>query len=138
MKLFGIDYGRRRIGVAVTDENGEYIRGLPTIDRNKVPDYFRSLRSLIDSECPQRLVIGLPLDIDGDETVMSTEIRAFASELGNLVSLPVCFVDESLSSIEATALMRFRKKKDRRNKEAIDRMAACIILESFQKGLTCD
>jgi putative holliday junction resolvase len=138
MKLFGIDYGRRRIGVAVTDENGEYIRGLPTIDRNKTPDYFRALRSIIETECPERIVIGLPLDIDGDETVMSTEIRAFASELGSLVSLPVCFVDESLSSIEAAALMRFRKKKDRRNKEAIDRMAACIILESFQKGLTCD
>ena len=138
MKLFGIDYGRRRIGVAVTDENGEYIRGLPTIDRQKIPDYFHALRSLIAHECPERLVIGLPLDIDGDETVMSKEIRAFASELGKWISLPVIFVDESLSSIQASALMRFRKKKDRRDKEAIDRMAACIILESFQKGLTCD
>jgi putative Holliday junction resolvase len=138
MKLFGIDYGRRRIGVAVTDENGEYIRGLPTIDRIKTSDYFGALRSLIANECPERIVIGLPLDIDGDETVMSTEIRAFASELGKSISVPVLFVDESLSSIEASALMRLRKKKDRRNKEAIDRIAACIILESFQKGLECE
>ena len=138
MKLIGIDYGRRRIGVAVTDESGEYIRGLPTIDRNRVPDFLHALRSLIAGERPARIVVGLPLDINGDETVMSKEIRAFASTLEKATSVPVCFVDESLSSVEAGAILRFRKKKDRRNKEAIDRIAACVILEAYKKGLTCD
>jgi putative holliday junction resolvase len=138
MKLIGVDYGRRRIGIAVTDETGEYIRGLPTIDRQRVPDYLRALRLIIAAEHPERIIVGLPLDIDGDETVMSKEIRTFASDLGRSTGLSVCFVDESLSSKEATALMRPRKKKDRRDKEAVDRIAACIILESFQKGLTCD
>jgi putative holliday junction resolvase len=138
MKLIGIDYGRRRIGLAVTDESGEYIRGLPTVDRLRTADYLSALRSVIEMERPVRIVVGLPLDIDGDETVMSREIRAFASCLGAATGLPVVFVDESLSSKTATALMRPRKKKDRRDKEAVDRIAACIILESFQKGLTCD
>jgi putative Holliday junction resolvase len=138
MKLIGIDYGRRRIGVALTDENGEYIRGLPTIDRNRVPDHLRALGSLIADERPARIVVGLPLDINGDETVMSKEIRSFASELERATSVPVRFVDESLSSVEATAIMRLRKKKDRRDKKTVDRIAACIILEAFKKGLTCD
>jgi putative holliday junction resolvase len=138
MKLVGVDYGRRRIGIAVTDENGEYIRGLPTIDRTRFPDYLLALRSLIAGERPARIVVGLPLDINGDETVMSKEIRAFASELGRGISAPICFVDESLSSVEAGEILRFRKKKERRNKETHDRIAACVILESYKKGLTCD
>ncbi len=138
MKLVGIDYGRRRIGIAVTDENGEYIRGLPTIDRDRIPDFTSALCALIAAEQPSLLVIGLPLDINGDETVMSKEIRAFAAELKTASSVPVGFVDESLSSIEAAQILRFRKKKDRRNKEAVDRIAACLILESYKKGLTCD
>jgi|WetSurMetagenome_2_1015567.scaffolds.fasta_scaffold510738_2 putative holliday junction resolvase len=138
MKLVGIDYGRRRIGVAVTDESGEFIRGLPTIDRDKIPHYIQALRSLIEAEKPGLVVIGLPLDINSDETVMSKEIRVFASDLKQAVSVPIRFVDESLSSIQAAEILRFRKKKDRRNKEAVDRIAACVILESFKKGLTCD
>ena len=138
MKLLGIDYGRRRIGVAVTDESGAYAHGLPTIDLKKVPDRLHALCSLIDCERPARIVVGLPLDINGDETVMSKEIRAFADTLKKVTCVPVCFVDESLSSVEAGAILRFRKKKDRRNKEIIDRIAACVILEAYKKGLTCD
>jgi putative Holliday junction resolvase len=138
MKLIGIDYGRRRIGIAVTDETGEYIRGLPTIDRLRVADHIAALLAVVEREHPEKIVIGLPLDIDGDETVMSKEIRAFASVLGRATGLPPVFVDESHSSKTASALLRPRRKKDRRNKEAVDRIAACVILESYQKGLTCD
>ncbi len=138
MKLVGIDYGRRRIGMAVTDEEGAYIRGLPFIDRKKKPDYFHAICSCIEQQRPGRIIVGLPLDIDGDETIMSKEIRTFASELGRLTSLPVSFVDESLSSVEAAAIVRLKKKKERRTKGTVDRIAACLILEGFQKGLTCD
>jgi putative holliday junction resolvase len=138
MKLIGIDYGRRRIGVAVTDETGAFIRGLPTIDRDKNPRYIQALHATIAAEGPAIVVVGLPLDINGDETVMSKEIREFAVELEKAAAVPVCFVDESLSSVEASNILRFRKKKDRRNKEAVDRIAACLILESYNKGLTCD
>jgi putative Holliday junction resolvase len=137
MKLIGLDYGRRRIGIAVTDENGEYIRGLPTLDRNKVFDFLAALSSTIASEKAQRIIIGLPLDINGDDTVMSREIRLFAERLAELTGQTPLFVDESMSSVEAASLMRFRKKKDRRRKDAADRVAACLILEAFQKGLTC-
>jgi putative Holliday junction resolvase len=110
---------------------------LPTLDRNKFPDYVPLLVSLIEKELPRRIVIGLPLDINGDDTVMSKEVRLFAARLETLAGVAVTFVDESLSSVEAAALMRFRKKKDRRRKDAVDRVAACLILEAFQKGLTC-
>jgi putative holliday junction resolvase len=138
MKLFGIDYGRRRIGLSVTDEEGRFVRGLPTMDRQKVPDHLAALTSLIAAELPGLIVVGLPLDIDGGETVMSKEIRCFASELGALISVPIAFVDESLSSTEASEILHFQGKKIKKNKEAVDRIAACLILEAYKKGLTCD
>jgi len=134
----GIDYGRRRIGVAVTDESGCSIRGLTTIDRQKKPDAIGALLNLIEQEKPSALVFGLPLDINDADTVMSKEVREFAEKLRASSNLHVHFVDESLSSKRAADLMRFRKKKERRNKAAIDRLAACLILQSFREGQECN
>jgi len=133
MKLMGIDYGIRRVGVAVTDEQGLSIRGLTTIDRKKKPDLIAAILSLIKQEKPEALVIGLPLDINMAETVMSKEVRSFAEKLQVSSGLPVNFVDESYSSKKAAELMRFRKKKMRKDKAAIDRLAACLILQSYRE-----
>ena len=131
MKLMGIDYGRRRIGLAVTDEEGYCVRGLDVIDRKKTSDIYSELKRIIDAENPAQLVIGLPLDVEDRETVMSTEIRKFAAELKNRVTLPVNFIDESLSSKNASEFIKFRKKKERRDKALVDRVAACLILERY-------
>lgn len=138
MKLMGIDYGIRRVGVAVTDEQGLAIRGLTTIDRKKNPDLIAAILSLIKQEKPEALVIGLPLDINMAETVMSKEVRSFAEKLQISSGLPVNFVDESYSSKKAAELMRFRKKKMRKDKAAIDRLAACLILQSYREDQGCE
>lgn len=131
MKLIGIDYGRRRIGMAVSDETGTCVRGLETIDRNKNPDPMVPILATIGSQNPAGLVIGLPLDVDDNETAMSLEVRNFAANLEKSAAIPVYFMDESLTSKKAGVLLRSRKKKVRRSKQAIDRIAACLILESF-------
>lgn len=133
MKLIGIDYGRRRIGLAVTDETGTVVRGLATIDRKKRPDFRAALTAAIAAERPEAVVFGLPLDAGDGETAMSAEIRAFAADFqkNTRMRLPVYFVDESLTSKKAAELIRFRKKKVRRDKSTTDRIAACLILEQF-------
>lgn len=132
-----IDYGRRRVGIAVGDTDGGAVKGLQTIDRKKKPDIINALMAQIDHEAPQRLIFGLPLDSDDADTVMSMEVRAFAAKLGNRSQRPVYFVDESNTSIRAAELMRFRKKKDRRDKGAVDRMAACLILDQYIREYGC-
>jgi putative holliday junction resolvase len=131
MKLIGVDYGRRRIGLAVTDETAALARGLPTIDRKKCLDGRAALAAVISTEQPGALVFGLPLDADGRDTAMAAEIRAFAADVGKNTGLPVHFVDESLTSKEAAELLRFRRKKERRKKETVDKIAACLILDAF-------
>ncbi|HON09346.1 MAG TPA: Holliday junction resolvase RuvX [Chitinispirillaceae bacterium] len=133
MKLMGIDYGRRRIGIAVTDSSGQHIRGLTTIDRKKHPDPIIPIISIIRQENPDLLVLGLPLDINDAETVMSKEVRCFAESLKERSGKPVDFADESRSSRRASELMLFRKKKQRRDKAATDRLAACLILETYRE-----
>lgn len=133
MKLVCLDYGRRRCGVAVCDESSRAVRGLPTIDRKKYPDLIVAILGIISREQPEALVIGIPLDINDAETVMSKEIRKFATRLQERCGLSINFVDESLTSRRASELMMHRKKRDRQNKGLVDRLAACLILEQFIK-----
>ena len=133
MKLLSIDYGRRRIGFATTDETGTLIRGLTTIDRKVSKDPLADILAIISTEKPSSLIVGLPLDHDNEETAMTSEIRVFVSKIQEKIQIPVHFVDESYSSIEAAEVMRFRKKKDRRDKTAVDRVAACLILERWKR-----
>ena len=131
MKLLSMDYGRRRIGLATTDETGTLIRGLTTIDRKVSKDPVDDILALISSEKPSSIIVGLPLDHDNEETEMTTEIRSFALKIQENTGIPMHFVDESYSSINAMEVLRFKKKKDRRDKTAVDRVAACLILKRY-------
>ncbi len=139
MKLLGIDYGRRRIGVARTDETGICVCGCKTIDLKKNRDPIPILLDIISNESPEALVFGLPLGPYDEETAMSKEIRAFVENFIEMtkIKLPVHFVDESFSSKQAKRQLLHRKKKQRRNKKNIDLLSACNILESFLREQQC-
>ena len=132
----GIDYGRRRIGVAVTDEEGLIPRGLDVIDRQKKPDYTAELLRVIENENPAAIVFGLPLNVHDEETEMSAEVRRFASIISERANTPIHFADESYTSKRAAELMMHRKKKARRDKSLADRIAACLIIQEFQKSVS--
>jgi putative Holliday junction resolvase len=134
MKLLGIDYGRRRIGLAVTDDAGGIPQGLPTLDRSHHPDILAALEKAVADHRPDTIVFGLPLDTQDNETEMCAEIRSFAHSLASRVHIPVEFTDESYSSEQAGFLLRSRKKKLRRKKELVDRISACLILNNYLKG----
>jgi putative holliday junction resolvase len=137
MKLIGIDYGRRRIGLSISDETATLVRGLTTIDRKKTADCSEMLRAIILREKADGIVIGLPLGNDERETAMSLEVRKFAANLEKNLTIPVYYIDESLTSKQAADRLRFRPKKYRRDKANTDRMAACLILESFLRDTKC-
>jgi putative Holliday junction resolvase len=131
MKLLGVDYGTRRIGIACTDATGVAVRSIGIVDRTRVADPIAAIHALVLQHSPNALVLGLPLDYNDRETAMSLEVREFAAGLAGKTGLPVHFVDESYSSHRAAELLRFRKKKTRRDKQNADKLAACLILESY-------
>jgi len=131
MKLMGIDYGRRRIGVAVSDEGGTLARSAGVIDRKSHPNCVDELTKIITEETPAALIFGLPLGRDDEETVMSREVRDFASKIEQRVPVPIHFIDESFTSKKASELIMHRNKKARRDKSLSDRIAACLILQEY-------
>ncbi len=131
----GVDYGRRRIGVSVTDPTGFCVRGLTTIDCQRVDSSLLALLDLIKQEAPEKIIFGLPLGPRDEETVMSREVREFAEKMSKNTHLPFNFVDESFSSQRAEHLLSFKPKKKRRNKKSVDKIAACLILEQYLKEM---
>jgi len=134
MKFLCIDYGRRRVGVAVSDPLGMLARSKTMIDREAERDYLSRIVFLIEEENPDELVVGLPLDIDDNETAMSREVRVFVEELKKKLpkEIPVNFQDESYSSVKSNNIMlQTKSKKKRQKKQEVDKVAACIILQEF-------
>lgn len=135
MKFFCIDYGRRRVGIAVSDPTGMLARSKTMIDRNIESDYLSKIVFFIHDENPDELVVGLPLDIDDNETEMSREVRKFVEELKLKLlpkNIPINFQDESFSSVKSNSiLLQTKNRKKRQNKQSVDKIAACVILQEF-------
>lgn len=89
MKAVALDYGRARIGMAVSDPDGFLARGLPTVERRKYPDSVREISRRIVEQQAQIIVCGLALSSDDTDTVMSREARVFALQVGELTGLNV-------------------------------------------------
>ena len=139
----GLDFGERRIGVALSDPERLLAAGILTLDRKKQPDFWKPLQELITAKKVTAIVVGYPLRTDGlQKPGDKTEaVDAFATELRERFALPVHFVDESYTSSMAADSLRSRhtarsgrNKTPRdwaRQKAEIDRVAACFILQDW-------
>ncbi len=129
LTLLAFDFGTRRIGVAVGQTLTASVRPLTTLAyRDHKPDW-ECISTLIREWQPDRLVVGLPLHMDGSEQEMTRLARRFGNQLKGRYNLPVDMVDERLTSEEAERVMQQRDKKNRNTK--IDALAAQLILESW-------
>jgi putative transcription antitermination factor YqgF len=101
-RVLAIDYGRRRLGLALSDEGRMLARPLETLVRVNRQSDLAHLRRIVREQGVAQLVVGLPLRLDGAAGDMAAEARAFAARLGKAVRLPVALVDERLTSWEAS------------------------------------
>lgn len=133
-RIAALDYGQRRIGVALSDPTGTIAYPLTTLTRRpgKRPPW-PELRSLLSEHEVAEIVIGLPLDLSGEEGEWSQEVRRFGDEVARRTALPVHWVDERLSSVSAERTVRGMglKKSDREDRERVDATAAAVILEGY-------
>ena len=130
-RTLGIDFGRRRLGVALTDELGLVVVGRPTLTVTGVEDAARQVAEEACRHDVGRIVVGLPLNMDGSRGDMVRSVEAFAKSLEERVDVPVVLWDERLSSAEAERMIRMGGGKKRRQKGGVDRLAACLILDSY-------
>ena len=127
----GIDYGDARIGVAATDDFGILAHPVETIDRART-DVLDRIRHLVEIRRIHTLVVGLPLRMDGSEGDSAAKVREFARQLRELVpTIPLVFVDETLTTSSAAEKLRQAGRKSRDHKSIIDQAAAVEILNQW-------
>ena len=127
MRVMALDWGTRRIGIAVSDELGIAAHGLPTLNRKNVRKDLDALKDLIRQRGIATVIVGKPLNLDGTESRASGLAFRFARRLAKHANVRVKLWDERLTSWEAESLMG----RARRDRGATDRMAAILLLESF-------
>jgi putative Holliday junction resolvase len=133
-RILAIDHGTRRMGLAVTDPLGITAQGIETLQRkNKRADFGRLERIIREYEIKE-IVLGNPLRMSGQEGTQSQKVAEFAEELRQRFQLPVHLWDERLTSAEANRLLREAEVSTQKRAQAVDRMAAVLILQSFMQA----
>lgn len=127
----GLDVGKKRMGVAGCDGTGLIATGLTTIYRTSFAEDIRQLQSIIEEREIEILVIGMPYTLDGSIGFQAKQVQKFANKVAKILQLPIEYVDERLTSVEAEATLKASKKFSTYNKGAIDRQAAAIILQQW-------
>ncbi len=130
-RVLALDVGKKRIGLAVSDELGCTAQGIETLIRTRIREDLAALEQIAAQWNVHTLLVGKPLHMSGDESRQSEYTREFAARLSQRLALPVVYWDERLSSKEAERLMREGGASLAQSRQAVDRMSAVLILESY-------
>jgi putative Holliday junction resolvase len=133
LRTLALDVGDRRIGIAVTDRLGLTVQGRPTRMRRGLGADIEHLRSLVEAEGVQKVVVGLPLHMDGRESPQSLKTKAFAAHLQEAIDVPVVFWDERLTSFAAEQELEELGLNWQKRRGRVDEAAATLLLEDFLK-----
>jgi putative pre-16S rRNA nuclease len=135
-RVLGLDVGTRKIGVAVSDPLGITAQGLETIWRENKRKDLDQLGKVISAYQVSQIVVGFPLRLSGAEGTQSQKMQVFAEELRKRFSLPVHLWDERLTSSQANRILRDAELSIKKRGQAVDRMAAILILQSWMDAKT--
>jgi len=131
LRILGLDYGEKRIGVAVCDELEFTAQGLPTIIRKTKKHDLEILAGLIKNYNVEKIVIGYPVRLDDSEGIQCEKVNRFAELLNKTFSLPVIKWPETLSTKEAEEILINCGVRWEKRKQKVDKLAACIILQGY-------
>lgn len=129
--LLGLDIGDIRIGVALSDELGVAAHPLCTLTRKNRKVDLIAISDLVSIHKVERVVIGLPISLDGSIGPQAEKIQNFAKRLAHVIDIPIEFQDERFTTAEAEDLLRELNKDIKEQKELIDEVAAVIILTDY-------
>ncbi|MFH1915126.1 MAG: Holliday junction resolvase RuvX [Pseudomonadota bacterium] len=131
MRALGIDFGLKRVGLALSDRLGILVSPCRTLDRTTRQTLFDDLLEIIQNESVEAIVVGLPLSLDGEETLTTRQVRNFAQSLGRRTAVPIHLMDERLTSAQAEDELNAAGLRGTKRKMALDSQAAVIILRSW-------
>ncbi len=130
-RVLGIDYGERRIGLALSDPLGIIAKPLKVIDRKTTPNYKSVIIEIIEEKKVIEIIIGLPITMRGEYSNQTKTVQNFINEISGICSIPVTEIDERLSSIAAKKALHEQGVKTGNEKGRVDETAAAIILQEY-------
>lgn len=131
MRVLGLDLGSKRIGLALSDSEGRIAFPEGSLARRGDPDDLAALRALVVERGVERIVVGLPIHMNGRRGPEAEAAAAFAQELAQATGLPVDLLDERWTSREAERALRDSGRGRRREPGRVDAVAATILLRTF-------
>lgn len=139
MRTLAIDFGKRRIGLALSDAGGKLATPGDVLTINSVPRALDEIARVIDTEGVERIVLGLPLNMDGTRGAAAKEVMEFGRLLMARSGIALIFVDERLSTFQAEQDLLAAKKQGQKltrksKKERLDAVAAANFLQDFLDG----
>ena len=135
VRILGVDVGRRRVGLAISDPSGTLARPLTTLSIagetavERVAQEIEKLKS--DADGLDAVVVGRPARLDGSASEQTSEVASFVSRLRARITVPVHEEDERLSSREAESRLALRQRDWRKRKARLDAAAAAVILQDY-------
>jgi putative holliday junction resolvase len=139
MRHLAIDPGSRRVGLALSDASGRWATPHEVLEVRSLEAAMEPVLRVIRQEGVERLVVGLPLNMDGSIGPAARQAGQWGLELSRRASLPVVFIDERLSSFEAEQQLADRKRAGEhltraRKKRQLDAVSAAVVLQAFLDG----
>ncbi|PIW22649.1 MAG: Holliday junction resolvase RuvX [Candidatus Aquicultor secundus] len=131
MRILGVDYGLRRIGVAISDPTGNMAQPLVVIENRGNGSDIRRISQLVDEYKVQEVVVGLPVSMSGEKGIQAQAVLAYIEKLKPVLKVPVKTWDERLTTSFAERTLVESDVKRGRRKEIIDKVAAAIILQGY-------
>ncbi|MFA0732991.1 MAG: hypothetical protein LKKZDAJK_002352 [Candidatus Fervidibacter sp.] len=130
-RILAVDYGEKRIGLAVSDELGITASPLTTLTRRSDEETVRQIAQLAPKLRVTQIVVGLPRRTDAQESEMERKVKAFAEKLRQAVSVPVVLFDERFTTRIAEQVLLEADLPRRKRKQVRDRLSAVILLQSY-------
>lgn len=131
MRVLGVDPGSRRIGLALSDDEGRVALPLETVERAGEAQAARRVAEIAQREGAAQIVVGLPLDMDGTEGPSARRARRFAEAVEAAAGLPLVMWDERLTTVTAERALRETGVRGRERKKVVDQAAATVLLQSY-------
>jgi putative pre-16S rRNA nuclease len=130
-RILAIDFGTKRIGLAVSDALGITAQGIETLQRTNLADALRHIHDLVEEYSVELVLLGNPISNKGTETAMSERVAAFGEKLRRRLACPVELADERLTSAQASRVLRESGISIEKRRRARDRMAAALLLQAY-------
>ena len=131
IRILGIDFGEKRIGISISDELGITAQGLPTIISKTEKDDIVNIKKVVDDYNVGKIVFGLPINMNGSIGPQAKKAIEFAEKLKDYCKIPIEMEDERLTTSSAEKVLIKGNRSRKKRKKVIDKMSAIIILQTF-------